>query len=58
MVKTPKLYFFDTNQVRKARHVEVIREHLAKAENSGFITQSKDEIFIEFKEKFGKHGSL
>ena len=44
--------------IRKARHVEAIREHLAKAENSGFITQSKDEILMEFKEKFAKNGCL
>ena len=44
--------------IRKARHIETIHEHLVKAENSGFVTQSKDEILMEFKEKFGKHGSL
>ena len=50
--RNPKLYFYDTNRVCKARYVEVIREHLVKAENSGFISQSSNSLTCGCPRKF------
>lgn len=44
--------------IRKARKIEAIRAQLIKAEQSGFITQSRDEILTEIKEEVRHNGEL
>ena len=48
--------------IRKARahqdEIEIIRARLIKSENSGFITQTTEEIRAEFKEELRRNGEL
>lgn len=44
--------------IRKARKIEAIQTRLIQAEQSGFITQSRDEILAEIKEKIRQNGEL
>ncbi|NOQ78720.1 MAG: CopG family transcriptional regulator [Gammaproteobacteria bacterium] len=44
--------------IRKARKIEEIQTRLIHAEQSGFITQSRDEILAEIKEEMRKNGNL
>ena len=48
--------------IRKARaqqgEIEFIRSKLIKSENSGFVSQSSDEILSEFKDELRRNGEL
>ena len=44
--------------IRKARKIEAIQTRLIQAEQSGFITQSRDEILAEIKEEMRQNGKL
>jgi antitoxin ParD1/3/4 len=48
--------------IRKARaqqgEIEFIRSKLIKSENSGFVSQSSDEILSEFKGELRRNGEL
>ncbi|NDB70598.1 MAG: CopG family transcriptional regulator [Methylocystaceae bacterium] len=48
--------------IRRARaqqnELELIRNRLIKAENSGFITQSAEELRSEFKEELRRDGKI
>jgi len=48
--------------IRKARakqgEIEFIRTKLIKSENSGFISQSREEILTEFKDELRHDGKL
>ena len=44
--------------IRKARKIEAIQTLLIHAEQSGFITQSRDEILTEIKEEMRQNGKL
>lgn len=48
--------------IRKARaqqnEIEVIRAKLIKSEQSGFITQTREEILAEFKDELRHNGKL
>ena len=48
--------------IRKARayqnEIELIRAKLIKSENSGFISQTAEEIRAEFKEELRRNGEL
>ncbi|NBS17491.1 MAG: CopG family transcriptional regulator [Gammaproteobacteria bacterium] len=48
--------------IRRARaqqsELELIRSRLIKAENSGFITQSSEELRSEFKDELRRDGTL
>jgi len=44
--------------IRKARKIEAIQTRLIHAEQSGFITQSRDEILAEIKEEMRQNGKL
>ena len=48
--------------IRRARahqnEIEMIRARLIKSENSGFITQTTEEIRAEFKEELRRNGEL
>lgn len=48
--------------IRKARaqqsEVEAIRAMLIKSEQSGFITQTREEILAEFKDELRRNGKL
>ncbi|MGZ5009423.1 MAG: ribbon-helix-helix domain-containing protein [Methylobacter sp.] len=48
--------------IRRARanqnEIEMIRARLIKSENSGFITQTAEEMRAEFKEELKRNGGL
>ncbi len=48
--------------IRKARaeqnEIEIIRAKLIKSEQSGFITQTREEILAEFKDELRHNGRL
>ena len=48
--------------IRRARErqgeIELIRARLIKSENSGFITQTAEEIRAEFKDELRRNGEL
>ena len=48
--------------IRRARErnneIEMIRARLIKSENSGFITQTAEEIRTEFKQELRRNGEL
>lgn len=48
--------------IRRARanqnEIEMIRARLIKSENSGFITQTAEEMRAEFKEELKRNGEL
>jgi len=44
--------------IRKARKIEAIQTRLIHAEQSSFITQSRDEILAEIKEEMRQSGKL
>ncbi|MCK5666321.1 MAG: hypothetical protein KAI17_22680 [Thiotrichaceae bacterium] len=44
--------------IRKARKIEAIQARLIKAEQNGFITQSRDEILAEIKKEVQHNGKL
>ncbi|MCF6252455.1 MAG: type II toxin-antitoxin system ParD family antitoxin [Methylococcaceae bacterium] len=48
--------------IRKARaaqnEIEIIRAKLIKSEQSGFISQTREEILAEFKEELRQNGHL
>ncbi len=44
--------------IRKAREIEAIRVRLIQAEQSGFSSQSRDEILAEIKDEAQRDGDL
>ena len=48
----------NTQSTAHQDEIEIIRARLIKSENSGFITQTTEEIRAEFKEELRRNGEL